>query len=187
MCERPAIDGVTHLRCRARYAPDGLTSFFHYDGVVKKAVKSIKYRFVSDLASEFVSLVPVSFFDGEVIRSWKNAVLIPVPLHPDRLRQRGFNQAEVLGQKVSAKLHIPMRADILMRAVKTPPQVDMKHRNDRLKNMNGAFAVHASFIPDYISVVLFDDVFTTGATMRAAANSLKRGGIRKVWGFTMAR
>ena len=175
MCGRLALDGITHPRCRTRYSLDGLTSFFHYSGPVQKAIKALKYRYVSDLAEEFVSLVPKFSFP-------KPCTLIPVALHPSRLRYRGFNQAEELGKL----LRIPMQTDILRRIKATQPQAEMK-RSERLENMKNVFSIHNSkfTIPD--SVLLFDDVFTTGATMRSAANVLKRAGVKRVWAVTMAR
>lgn len=177
MCGRQALDGITHPRCQTRYGIDGLTSFFYYDGIIRKAVKALKYRYVSHLAEEFVSLIP-SF-------SFPRVTMIPIPLHPSRLKERGFNQAEILGKSIVRQLHIPICLDILKRVKKTDPQASIKHRKDRLDNMKDVFIV--SRVPNHDSVVLFDDVFTTGATMRAAANSLKRNGVSCVWAVTMAR
>lgn len=181
MCERPAIDGVTHPGCRTRYGLDGLTSFFRYDGPVRKAVKVLKYRLVSDVSAEFVGLVPASSLNDVP----KADCSIPIPLHPTRLRSRGFNQAEVLGKSVAARLNIPVRTDILRRVKITTPQVSMKTRDARLGNMKNVFrAVKTIQNGD---IILFDDVFTTGATMRSAANTLKRKGAKRVWAVTMAR
>jgi len=176
MCGRPALDGITHSRCRTRYSIDGLTSFFHYDGTARKAIKAIKYRLVSDLAEEFISLVPKFSLP-------KSSLLIPIPLHSVRYRARGFNQAEALGYMLAKRLNIPVRTDILRRVKETVPQVEMKKRDDRLKNMERVF--RCTNISE--NVVLFDDVFTTGATMRSAANVLKRAGAGRVWAVSMAR
>lgn len=150
--------------------------FFHYEGVIQKAIKALKYRYVSDLASEFVSLIPP-------LTIAKADMLIPIPLHPVRLRERGYNQAEVLGTLIAKKLGIPMRTDILKRVKKTTPQVEMKKRSERLKNMEGVF------VSNKVSgtIILFDDVYTTGATMQSAANVLKQKGASVVWTMTMAR
>ena len=82
-----------------------------------------------------------------------------------------------------------MRTDILKRVKKTIPQVQMKDRNERLRNMEGVFALNNLTMKQFnnSSVILFDDVFTTGATLRSAANILKRSGAKNVWGMTMAR
>lgn len=179
MCGRPALDGKTHPRCQTLYSIDGLTSFFRYNGVVRKGIKSIKYRLTSDIASEFVGLIP-----PKVLPQYKSHnILVPIPLHVSRLRERGFNQAEVLGKFLAGRLNLPMRTDILRRIKKTTPQVEMKDRDKRLKNMTDVFAVNKAAS----NIILLDDVFTTGATMRSAANILKRAGVRRVWAVTMAR
>ncbi len=182
VCEHPAIAGMTHPRCRTRYAPDGLTSFFHYDGAVREAVKVLKYRFVSDLAREFVALVDSSAFDGIPLSD----SLVPIALHSSRLRYRGFNQAEVLGRFVSEKLHIPITVDILRRTRGTSPQAEIANRRQRLQNVEDIFTAHESAVRGR-NVLLFDDVFTTGATIRSACKALKRVGAGSVWAITMAR
>lgn len=183
VCEKPAIDGATHPRCQTRYSLDGLTSFFHYDGIIKKAVKALKYRFVSDLSSEFVSLIPdlsSTIYD-------QRSIFVPIPLHSSRLRERGFNQAEELATSLSRRLNIHQSHDMLKRVKGTIPQAQIRHRKERLKNMDGVFAVQQGREDKGTPIFLFDDVFTTGATMRAAANVLKRAGAKYVWAVTMAR
>ncbi|MBU2459605.1 ComF family protein [Patescibacteria group bacterium] len=185
VCEKPAIGGAIHPRCKSRYSIDGLTSFFRYDGPVRKAIKTVKYRLVSDLVFEFIDLIPQF-----AIRQLDNSqLLVPIPLHSSRLRERGFNQAAILGKLIADKINIPLRTDILKRVRKTTPQVEMKKRDDRLKNMGNVFVVNNIAIQQYnnSAIFLFDDVFTTGATMRAAANILKRSGVKFVWGVTIAR
>lgn len=183
MCGGLAIDGVTHPRCQTKYGLDGLISFFRYNGIIRQAIKMLKYRCVSHITSEFVSLVPkLSFASFFVPHS--RYVLIPVPLHRYRYRERGYNQAEIIGRLLAIRLNIPMAIDILKRTKKTVPQVEMKRREARLKNMEGVFSVHR--LPPKC-VVLFDDVFTTGATMRSAAKTLKRAGAKYIWAVTIAR
>lgn len=189
ICENPAIAGCTHPFCRTRYTLDGLTSFFHYDGVIKKAVKALKYRLVSDVAFEFVSLLQEDSILNSFHPKLLHPIFIPIPLHKTRLYKRGFNQAEILGGFVSKRLQIPMHTDILLRTRQTKPQVEMKNKEDRLKNMHGVFTLNlkGKINVRNKNVVLFDDVFTTGATMRAAASVLKHNGAKCVWAFTMAR
>lgn len=113
-------------------------------------------------------------------------MLVPVPLHITRLRARGYNQADVLGRILAQRLHLPIYTDILYRTRQTSPQVETKSRNARLRNMDKAFACTDVDVRGK-ELLLFDDVFTTGATMRSAANVLKRAGVRRVWAVTMAR
>ncbi|KKR86416.1 MAG: hypothetical protein UU34_C0015G0011 [Candidatus Curtissbacteria bacterium GW2011_GWA1_41_11] len=195
MCGRAALDGRTHPRCQTQYSIDGLTSFFHYDGVVRKGIKVIKYRLISDIASEFVDLIPDEMFP---IQKSHN-ILLPIPLHSSRFRERGFNQAEVLGTCIAMRFGIQMDTKVLVRKEPTMPQVEMKDRDERLKNMANVFETNLPRRPASPNrgeqagktppshVILFDDVFTTGATMRSAANVLKRAGATFVWAVTMAR
>lgn len=177
MCGRRAFDGVTHPRCRTRYSIDGLTSFFHYNGIARKAIKAIKYRLVFDLAAEFISLISDIKLPAGVI--------VPIPLYSSRLRDRGFNQAEVLGNILAKRLNITTRTDILRRTKATTPQVEMKDKKRRLANMQNVFSASGSLRGS--SIILFDDVFTTGATMRSAGSVLKHAGAKHVWAVTMAR
>lgn len=187
VCEKLAIGGVTHPRCRSRYTIDGLTSFFRYDGVVKKAIKQIKYGFHFDIANELVNIIPLTSHNNQLpINNYQSAIIVPIPLHPRRFRERGFNQAAMLGSALAKKLSVEVRTDILRRTLYTKPQVEMKSRKERLTNMNHVFALSPDILIPNV-VFLLDDVFTTGATMRAAASVLKRAGVKFVWAITIAR
>jgi ComF family protein len=194
VCEKPAIGGETHPRCRTRYAPDGLTSFFHYEGIVQKAIKSIKYRYVSDSAAALVGCVDNRSLSRVVENMPSDSVVIPIPLHQSRMRYRGFNQADILARHFVARvcltsthLNIAVRADILKRLYATIAQVDMRDKKERLKNMHGVFVLRERAYVKGMHILLFDDVFTTGATIRAATNTLKRAGAESVWAITIAR
>ncbi len=188
MCEKPAIAGITHLRCHSRYALDGLTSFFYYKDVVKKLITSIKYGYVRDMADELVSYIPFSAYQISVLTDNTSTMLIPIPLHTYRYRFRGFNQSELLGKLVATRLGLQYSADVLGRDIATRPQVTMKRKVDRLANVHQVFSLRTeSSHLRKATILLFDDVCTTGATLREAANVLKRHGVRTVWGVTIAR
>lgn len=188
VCQHLSVDGMTHRKCKTRYAPDRQTSFFQYDGPTAKAIKLLKYRSVTDLAEEFVSLIPPQLL-RQIPRSARaGATLLPVPLHASRLRKRGFNQAEVLGQFLAHQLQVPLRTDILYRTKYATPQADIKDKKDRIKNMKNVFSIsNPQFSIHNSTILLFDDVTTTGATLASAARELKRGGAKRVWAVTMAR
>lgn len=186
VCEKAAIDGATHPKCRSKYSLDGLTNFFRYRGIIRQAIKSVKYRFISDVALEFINLIPSELLFLTMKQCSNETILVPVPLHPSRLRFRGFNQTEILGRIVAKRLKIPLRTDLLERIRKSVPQVEMKDRKERLRNMDKVFSVNNVTMKQINYVILFDDVFTTGATLRAAANVLKRTGANSVWGITLA-
>lgn len=97
--------------------------------------------------------------------------IIPVPLHPKRLRERGYNQAEVIAKGLAESMGVPVITDVLLRNVNTQTQTK-KTRIERLKNMSGVFAVSN---PEKISnghILLVDDVITTGATLETCAQTL---------------
>ncbi len=189
-CDRQAVDGITHPRCIRPYAMDGLITVFQNTGVIKNAIKKLKYRFVYDLAESLVNLIPLDNYSA--LSSYYSIstkpVLYPIPLHKDRLKWRGFNQAEKLGQFVAQKLNIQTVNGLLIRQAKRTPQADISKREDRIKNTQGLFLFGLKVLPSScLNVLLFDDVWTTGATMKEAAKVLKRNGIKKVWGMTVAR
>jgi len=221
VCEKPAIDGMTHPGCKTKYSMDGLTSFFQYDGIIRKAIKKIKYGHAFDITHELIDCIPPSSFSiitqlaaSPCRQAGRNAFtrrsfneggllatfcLVPIPLHSSRFRHRGFNQAEVIAQALGKRLNIPVRNDILKRIRKTTPQVEMKDRSKRLENMKNVFSLDNSpacsdaatsgrqLATRYSSILLVDDVFTTGATLNSAASVLKHAGFPFVWGITLAQ
>lgn len=192
VCEKPAIDGMTHPGCKTKYSLDGLTSFFRYDGVVREAIKRIKYRYTFDITHELINTIPApsfSLFPKLLTMNHElQTFLIPIPLHPSRFRFRGFNQAEVIARILGKRLSIPVNTKLLLRMKKTIPQVEMKDREKRLANMKNVFSIpHSSFFIHHSGILLVDDVFTTGATLRSAASVLKRAGAKFVWGITVAQ
>ena len=111
-------------------------------------------------------------------------VLIPVPLHPARLRERGYNQALELAKPVARAFAISLRNDVLERTRATPAQSNLD-ADARHKNLRGAFAVNAASLPQH--VVVFDDVMTTGTTLRECARTLLRAGVERVDVWALAR
>jgi ComF family protein len=113
------------------------------------------------------------------------ALMIPIPLHVSRLRERGYNQTLELAKPLARALGIPLRHDLLVRTRSTPPQTGLDAKARR-RNLRGAFALTESArLPDH--VVVFDDVMTTGATLREAARVLVRAGVSRVDVWALAR
>lgn len=191
VCNKPSIYGLTHPCCQTKYSLDGLASIFPYEGVIKKAITKLKYKFITDLAQDLIELIAFPFQaqirnSSFLIRN--STILAPIPLHSYRKRQRGFNQAELLGEILAKKFGWQFRADVLKRIRYTKPQVKLK-KEERGKNIRGAFAFNKNslFVIRDSKFILFDDVWTTGATLREAGNILKRGRVKKVYGLTLAR
>jgi ComF family protein len=113
-------------------------------------------------------------------------VVIPVPLHPHRLRWRGFNQSLLLARPLGRRRDLRVEPFALMRTRPTPPQVGLNDR-ERHRNIVGAFAVRNVGAVRGLSVLLVDDVYTTGATVNECAKVLRRAGARQVEVLVLAR
>ena len=113
-------------------------------------------------------------------------LIVPVPLHRKRLRQRGFNQSQLIGQVLAKKWRVPLEIGNLRRVRWTEPQTSLDAR-DRVSNVKGAFAVKDSRRLEGKRVLLVDDVLTTGSTMRACAESLREAGVAAIFAVTVAR
>jgi competence protein ComFC len=112
--------------------------------------------------------------------------IVPVPLHPLKQREREFNQAEILARHLSNAAKIPLNARLLRRVSPTATQT-LLTREQRAKNMRGAFAVRNGLKLDGEKIILVDDVFTTGATTSACARTLRAAGAAEVCVWTVAR
>lgn len=186
ICERASIYGATHPICQSKYSIDGLSSVAIYEGIIKLAIRKFKYKpYLSHLGKVLgLFLANVSHFSipkGE----W---IIIAVPLHTHKERERGFNQAEILGRIVAQKLEYSFEKDILIRVKETKIQAKLSEK-ERKENIVKVFSVNSvkKQIITGKSIIVVDDVWTTGATLRTCANILKRGGAKRVWGLTLAR
>jgi len=115
----------------------------------------------------------------------KNFIITPVPLHKSRERWRGFNQASLLAEKIGKVMEWDFIPDLLVRTKYTLSQVRLKG-DDRRINVENAFTLNTTYVIQNTSYVVFDDVVTTGSTLKEMAKVLKRAGAKKVWGLTLA-
>jgi ComF family protein len=122
----------------------------------------------------------------EFLGEYEIDLIVPVPLHPKRLRWRGFNQSWLLARQVGRAYGIPMDPFVLQRSRATPPQTQLTEE-ERRKNMRGAFALRTGASVAEKSVLLVDDVYTSGATVNECSRTLKRGGAKQVYVLTLAR
>jgi ComF family protein len=113
-------------------------------------------------------------------------LILPVPLHPKRLRWRGFNQSVLLARQVSRAYNTPMDPFVLVRRRETPPQTQLTEE-ERRKNMRGAFAVNPNKPIKNKAILLIDDVYTSGATVNECSRTLRRAGAKNVYILTLAR
>ncbi len=183
-CEKASIDGFTHAKCRKKYGLDGLISIWKYEGVIKKAILALKFKYSTEVGKELNGrIVDWLIRNKDLVPSAQ--CLVPVPLYWLRENVRGFNQSIEVGKLISAEMGWKFVPNLLIKNKSTTSQVELSVE-ERKKNLKGVFSLDSRLnIPD--SIILFDDVFTTGSTLHEAAKVLKHAGAKKVWGLTIAR
>lgn len=162
---------------KAFYATD-------YEDVAKRCICLFKYEGRARLAQPLGMLM--SDFAVENIDAGSVDLVVPVPLHPVKLRERGFNQSELLAERIARRLNKKIERNRIIRTKYTLPQTRL-NKQERLKNVRGAFSVKDNKDFKGASVLLVDDVFTTGATLHECAKALKKAGAKSVTAFTLAR
>lgn len=192
-CNKPSIDGLTHPGCREKYVIDGAFCAVSYKGIMKKMIYNFKYKpYLADLKKTLVELFYESLIQQELfIKTMEQLhnctiVLVPIPLYSGRLRKRGYNHSALLAEELSKKLNLKV-IDILKRIRDTKSQFGLKLK-DRKKNIKNAFSILPNIpISQYPNIFLVDDILTTGSTLLETARILKKKGVKKVWGLTLAR
>ena len=149
-----------------------------------RAITVLKYEAVTPLGAWFAARLHKDVFRPPEFQEVD--LVIPVPLDRSRLRQRGYNQAELIAKPLAKRLHVPLRTHLLVRTRPRPPRLKLTRR-ERWQTVRGAFVMAAGARVDKLRVLLVDDVFTTGATLDACARTLRRAGASKILGLTVAR
>jgi ComF family protein len=185
VCERASIDGFTHIRCKKKLGLDGLISLWPYEGVVRKGILALKYKFAREVAYEFTKHVIFKLRAGNNHVPIK-ANLIPIPLYWYRENWRGFNQSELIGGAIADKMGWGFTPNFLIRRKQGRPQTELSG-DKRRKNIKNVFSINSIYQLQSTSYILFDDVYTTGSTLKEACKVLKRKGAKEVWGLTIAR
>ncbi|MFC1656367.1 ComF family protein [Patescibacteria group bacterium] len=182
-CHKLTVNGQYCSRCRSHFALTGVLIAAHYDDPLKQAIQISKYQKIYTLYKELSSLVLYRFQLGLPRGS---LLLCSIPLYPVRKLSRGFNQSEIITQELSQNLDIEILQG-LKRIKNTQSQAKLS-RKKRFENVKNAF----QFCGDKNSIsgktiLLVDDVITTGATLSSAAKPLLNAGVRNVWGVVLAK
>lgn len=183
-CGKPLQEGQTvychDCKERAHSFTRGRSVFFYED--VRESIYRFKYEgrqaYASFYADETVRAL------GEEIRSWRADALIPIPLHKAKMRKRGYNQAALFAEALSERLGIQVLEKALVRERNTVPQKGL-NREERQKNLKKAF----KFIQNDVklkTIILIDDIYTTGSTADAVSALLKQVGISDIYIITLA-
>jgi len=168
--------------------------------ITKILIHQFKYKpYLKDLAETLSSILIEHFIKtgANTNEIWENSVLVPVPIHIKKFRERGYNQSEELAEELSKVLKIPVISDYLIKTKSTESQMKLS-KIEREKNLESAFCVRhsreggnpdlaRSDLTKFSKIFLVDDVYTTGSTMAECAKTLKKSGIKNIWGIALAR
>lgn len=182
-CTLPSLNGFFCVHCGRDSSLTQVVSVFIYDERAKRLVHSIKYGRVT---------AGLDVFTPFIVNAWKvhglmldMPVIIPIPLHPVRLRERGFNQAEIIARVLADFLQSTVCCDGLSRKRNTVPQSSLS-KEERASNVKDVFECQRGEMISGADILLIDDVTTTGSTLQDAARALKGGGARSVSALTLA-
>lgn len=192
-CGRPfaspvavAVEGLPkcHICRRDLYDFDFARSYGPYTGNMTETIMLLKYQEVTPLAAWFAAALQKTF---ETHREPCMAdVIVPVPAHVARLRERGYNHAELIARPLARSLGLPCRSYLLVRSKPRPDKLRLSLR-ERWRSVRGAYTMRNGMRVDNLRVLLVDDVLTTGATLDACSRALRKAGASKVVALTVAR
>ena len=189
-CGRNTKTGRTCLACSENHFLDGIYIASDYNHkTIKLLIRSLKYNFVKELgpllgelAGLFLKNIEANNFTADF--NFRKALIIPMPLHKRRLNWRGFNQAEIIGQKIATDFDLKISTELL-KIKNTKAQAKLK-KGARKENIKNCFAWSGENLNGK-KILLVDDVATTGTTLNEAAKVLKQAGAKKVWGLVIAK
>ncbi len=189
-CNSPVAEGKTCPFCRTDHFLDRLFVATSYENpLVEKIIKTMKYRFVGSLAGDMAGLM-AKYLERRSLLGFNidrdQTVIVPVPLHRRRLNWRGFNQAEIIGNHIGSHFKLNFQ-NLLVRTRNHIPQAQISDRRTRIANAAGIFNCARPELMRGKTVLLVDDVATTGSTLDDCARALKAAGAREVIGFVFAK
>ena len=157
---------------------------FLYTPPIKNTIIQFKFKNNTALTNDLAKIL--LFHLQDFLKKINPEIVIPVPLHIKRLRERGYNQCLLLAQRIAKYLKIPYEKTVLKKIKPTLPQVGLS-QIQRRKNVKGSFTVTHPFLIKEKRILLIDDVFTTGSTVNECAKVLHKAGANGVWVATLAR
>ena len=157
----------------------------YHDKTISELVIRLKFHGVAGISDVLAGLLILHLELARFARK-DGQIIIPVPLHKKRLRERTYNQAELVAKKIAQYLGLPMRVDVLKRIKNTSPQTEISDRRARRENIKNAFACARPEAVKGKTIILVDDVATTGATLNECGRALRQSGARSVIAFVVA-
>ena len=183
-CGQPILKGSAYCdNCRSReFVFDEARAVFEYNEQTKGTILGVKYRNEKYLAKFFAK------FMFDTLENWgiDVDVVIPVPTTKTRLKERGYNQAELMANELAKLLEVPILANAVSKRENTQKQKELTFK-ERQENMKGVFSLDKRFILNFKNILIVDDVFTTGATVNELSKELRKGNSAKIYVITAAK
>lgn len=184
--------GRVHEKCKERSGLSGLVALYDYEGVTKRLIYQTKYESLIEIPHEIVEYGLLSieknrdrFFYFLSFLYDRETALAYVPLSGERQKKRGFNQAEEIAKAIARFTNKEVVALLLkQKNNRSQKNLDKKQRR---KNVKDVFVINKETVKVPSKVIIVDDVYTSGATLKECTKTLKRGGVKEVWGFVLAR
>lgn len=190
LCEKVRVSGKVCGRCAQKsYLSAVISCGYYHNPVLRETIGALKYNNAKELIPRIEKIIirfteKYGFFSAE---GGNSPILIPIPLHKRRLWSRGFNQAEIIAGILSRNFNLQIKTDILKRKIATGEQAKMKPE-EREKNTKGAFVLLNQKEISGKTIILVDDVYTTGSTMQECAKIIRETGVvDNIYGFVLAR
>lgn len=192
-CGAQTVDGKTCVFCKQEHALDQLIHAVDFEEpIIKNAIHAFKYEFINQITDDLAPHLNHAYakYLKETVSAAQTLVM-PIPLHWTRKNWRGYNQAELLARALCKTSDLNLETTALKRSFQWDHQAEMQSREERIQNAKNSFyidheAVKSTNIENK-TVILIDDVATTGATLDEAATTLKSAGARRVIALVLAR
>jgi len=191
LCKRESALGKICELCQKESALSAIWVAADYNNDILQAlIHNLKYKYLEDLSQVLTDLIIRYLEEHKIFQHFdidnKNTLIAPVPLHKKRLLLRGFNQSDLLAEKISSFYKI-RKLKFLNRKRNTPSQIDLK-RKERQQNVKEAFVFKADEVLDKNKkIILIDDVVTTGSTLNECAKVLSENGFKEIYGLVIAQ
>ncbi len=192
VCQKPSYFGKKHKRCKKNKI-DGLISIWDYEGIIKELIYLIKFggffHIIEELTERLILTIKkeetrFSYFLDFLIH--KETYITFVPLGKSREKERGFNQSRILAEYI-AKITGKEVINLIERKKNTKPQAKLENKKERFLNVKNAFTLDCKNDLNIKRVLIVDDVWTSGSTMKECCRVLKKNGVKEVWGFVLAK
>ncbi|MCK9445590.1 ComF family protein [bacterium] len=163
---------------------DRILSATSFKGIAREVIHKLKYSYLEELSIPLALLI-LNYLQNINCQIDNSFIIIPVPMHPKKKRRRGFNQSEEIAKIISQSTNIPL-STTLIKIKETKPQMEL-NRIERIENIKDCFAITNKKEIENKTILLLDDVYTTGTTIEECTKVLKENGAKEVWGLTIAR